>query len=118
MDGWWKTDDDLARALKGMFTDRIVAVHLREAVKAAYARKQAEDEILRKKAEADPKNWTPDKRIEAYVDICSYLRTTTDNRSDYAPVYDRYDSAVHFEHTLRSIISQEELEKANELLNK
>lgn len=117
MDGWWKTDDELARALKGMFTDRIVAVHLREAVKAAYARKQAEDERLRKEAEADPKNWTPDKRIEAYVDICSYLRTTTDNRSDYAPVYDRYSSAVRLERTLRSIMSPEELDKANDLLN-
>ena len=117
MSGWWKTDDDLARALKGMFTDRIVAVHLREAVKAAYARKQADDERLRKETEADPKNWTPDKRIEAYVDICSYLRTTTDNMSDYAPVYDRYSSAVDFEHTLRKIMSSEELDKANELLN-
>lgn len=118
MDGWWKTDEELARALKGMFTDRIVAVHLREAVKAAYARKQAKDERLRKEAEADPKNWPSEKKIEAYADVRSYLDTTTDNRSDYAPVYNRYSSAVDLEHRLRVSMTPEELAKAVELANK
>lgn len=114
--GWFRTEEDVAKHLKSLFTDRIVSKHLIPAVEASYerskrVRKDAE-ELEKQRFESDPKNWTSEKRVRTYVELKEYLSTTTDQYSDDNSVYTAWSNRGRLFEDLKKVMSEEEIRLA------
>lgn len=114
--GWFRTEEELAKHLKSLFTDRIVSKHLIPAVEVSYerskrARKDAE-ELEKHRFESDPKNWTSEKRVRTYVELKEYLSTTTDQYSDDNSVYTAWSNRGRLFEDLKKVMSEEEIRLA------
>lgn len=114
--GWFRTEEELAKHLKSLFTDRIVSKHLIPAVEASYEwhlrDRRAAEEMNKKLFEADPKNWTSEKRVNRYVELKRYLSNTTDQYSDDNSVYTAWSNSGRFFEDLKKVMSEEEIRLA------
>lgn len=114
--GYFKDGESLAKYLKTLFTDAIVAKHLRPTLERYYKDYKEREEIESRKKDEDPHNWDSERKIKEYVKLKTYLDTSLAQYSDETSVYNGWMDANDKLAILESLMTKEELEEARKLL--